>query len=104
MRVGDRLKEYLELQKVSRKDFAEAIGVNYNSLSRMLTEGRSMQTDTIEKVLQYFPNLNARWLITGEGSPELKIVDAVSVANELLASTVIKAHLEEIVIRQLNKK
>lgn len=103
MKVGDRLKEYLELQKVSRKDFAEAIGVNYNSLSRMLTEGRAMQTDTLEKVLKVLPNLNARWLITGEGSPELKIVDTVSITNELLASTVIKEHLEEIVIRQLNK-
>lgn len=103
MSVGERLREYLKLQKVSRKDFAEAIGVNYNSLSRMLTEGRTMQSDTIEKALKYFPNLNARWLITGEGSPELKMIDAASITNELLASAVVKQHLEEIVKRKLEE-
>lgn len=65
--IGFRLKKYLEFKGVSRKDFASDIDIIYSSLNRILNSDRAMNSDTLSKVLDYFPDLNSRWLLTGKG-------------------------------------
>ncbi|WP_353158399.1 helix-turn-helix transcriptional regulator [Myroides odoratus] len=68
--IGSRLRKYLEFKGVSRKDFASDIEIIYSSLNRILNSDRAMNSDTLSKVLEYFPDLNARWFLTGKGPME----------------------------------
>lgn len=68
--IGSRLRKYLEFKGVSRKEFATDIDIIYSSLNRILNSDRAMNSETLGKVLDYFPDLNARWFLTGKGPME----------------------------------
>lgn len=68
--IGLRLKEYLEYKNVARKDFAHSTDIPYASLNHIINSNRNMSSDIMEKVFTYFPELNARWFITGKGPME----------------------------------
>lgn len=64
MTTKERLKEFLSLKKVGRNKFEEALGIASGYMS---SKGVSINSDVIEKSLEYFPDLNPIWLLTGEG-------------------------------------
>lgn len=68
--IGSRLREYLEFKGVKRSLFAEECDIPYNSLTRILNNSRNISSEVIGKIFSYFPDLNARWLITGKGPME----------------------------------
>ncbi len=68
--IGLRLKKYLEYKEVPRNVFCDVIGMKYNSLSRIINGVAAMNSDTLDKIFTYFPNLNSRWFITGKGPME----------------------------------
>ncbi len=71
--IGLRLKEYLEFKEVKRADFAESNDIPYNSLTSILNSKRNMSSEVMEKIFNFFPELNARWLITGKGPMEYTV-------------------------------
>jgi len=71
--IGLRLKEYLEFKGVKRADFAESNDIPYNSLTSILNSKRNMSSEVMEKIFTFFPELNARWLITGKGPMEYTV-------------------------------
>lgn len=68
--IGSRLKEYLDYKGVKRSVFADECNIPYNSLTRILNNSRNVSSEVIGKIFNYFPELNARWLITGKGPME----------------------------------
>ncbi|EKB02372.1 hypothetical protein HMPREF9711_03157 [Myroides odoratimimus CCUG 3837] len=68
--IGLRLKKYLEHKEVPRNIFCDTIGMKYNSLSRIINGSAAMNSDTLDRIFTYFPDLNARWFITGKGPME----------------------------------
>lgn len=71
--IGLRLKKYFEFKDEKRKQFCETVDIPYSSLTQILNGGRNMSSEILDKVLTYFPDLNARWLITGKGPMEYTI-------------------------------
>ena len=71
--IGLRLKKYLEYKEVARIDFCDAIDIKYNSLSRIINGSAAMNSETLNKIFTYFPDLNTRWFITGKGPMEYTI-------------------------------
>lgn len=65
--IGSRLKKVLEARGVSYTEFALKSEIHYNSVTRMLTNDMAMNSKTLSKVFSIFPDLNPRYLITGEG-------------------------------------
>nr|WP_297306366.1 helix-turn-helix transcriptional regulator [uncultured Flavobacterium sp.] len=65
--IGSRLKKVLEARDVSYTEFALKSEIHYNSVTRMLTNDMAMNSKTLSKVFSIFPDLNPRYLITGEG-------------------------------------
>ena len=63
--VQDRLKAFLEHLKISNSEFGRRIGV---SNAYVTSIRKSIQPDKLEKISKEFPNLNIKWLITGEGA------------------------------------
>lgn len=65
--IGSRLKKVLEFKGMSYTEFAIKSEIHYNSVTRMMNSDMAMNSKTLSKVLSIFPDLNTRYLITGEG-------------------------------------
>ncbi len=53
---------------VNSAEFADRIGVQRSAVSHILNGRNYPSAVVLEKMLKAYPNLNARWLITGDGS------------------------------------
>lgn len=65
--VNQRLKQFVERKKLSNKEFANSILVSEVSVSRWFSLIESFPLKHLNTLLLKFPDLNARWLITGDG-------------------------------------
>ena len=65
--MKDRIKKYMEYKNISAGELATLLEVQRSNISHILN-GRNMPGAAfIEKFLISFPDLNARWLLTGIG-------------------------------------
>lgn len=66
--MKDRIKSYMDFKGISAGEFAIALDVQRSNVSHILN-GRNMPGAAfIEKMLLKYPDINARWLLTGVGS------------------------------------
>lgn len=68
MTVNQRITKIYENLQISQYRFAKDTGISTATLNNIVldSEGKPSFT-TIQKILNSYKNLNARWLITGEG-------------------------------------
>ena len=65
--MKDRIKKYMDYKSISAGELATQLEVQRSNISHVLN-GRNMPGAAfIEKLLLSFPDLNARWLLTGAG-------------------------------------
>lgn len=64
--IKSRVIKYLEISGISREEFYRTSGI---AASNFKGEGRKSELggEKIAKILTLYPNLNATWLLTGEG-------------------------------------
>lgn len=78
--MKDRIKKYMDYKSISAGELASMLEVQRSNISHILN-GRNMPGAAfIEKFLLSFPDLNARWLLTGVGDMTTnldKIIDKV---------------------------
>lgn len=66
--INQRLKKFLDSKDFSNQDLRIALGVKTRQqVSNWLTSKEKMPEKHMLTVVRMFPDLNARWLITGEG-------------------------------------
>lgn len=70
--MKDRIIQFLKEKNLSSTKFADTIGVQRSSISHILSGRNKPSFDFIEKMLIAYPDLNAQWLITGNGSMKLE--------------------------------
>lgn len=69
MTINQRLNYLIEkLAYKNVSDFARQIEVNYMTV-KQYSEGRNPNYQTLNQILLAFPEVNAKWLMTGEGNP-----------------------------------
>ncbi|MDA3880480.1 MAG: helix-turn-helix transcriptional regulator [Prolixibacteraceae bacterium] len=66
--MRDRIVEFIEKEGVSAAEFADNIGVQRSSVSHVLNGRNNPGFSFIQKILESYPNLNSRWLLTGNGA------------------------------------
>ncbi len=66
--MKERIRMFIENKGLSPGDLAGILGVQRSNISHILNGRNKPGAVFIEKLLQVFPQLNARWLFTGEGS------------------------------------
>ncbi len=71
--ITSRLKQYAELKGLKVTNIEKEAGFPNSTLSRPFKEGKSIRTDTLEKVLKLksYENIHPFWLITGKGKKEI---------------------------------
>lgn len=77
-KMKDRIKKYMDYKEISAGELANLLEVQRSNISHVLN-GRNMPGALfIEKLLLNFPDLNARWLLTGFGEMLMDSNDSVS--------------------------
>lgn len=80
--MKDRIKNYMEYKGISAGELATLLEVQRSNISHILN-GRNMPgASFIEKFLISFPDLNARWLLTGIG--EMTSVAEIDISDETI--------------------
>ena len=65
MGVKERLIEFIDHKKISRRSFALGIGAS-SSFVNSISKG--IGSEYVERIKDAYPDLNIAWLLTGEGS------------------------------------
>ncbi len=67
MSIIQRIEFLIEIAG-SQTKFAKAIDISVSTIAGLLNRGAQFaRSDTLEAIVKGYPNLNARWLLTGEG-------------------------------------
>jgi phage repressor protein C with HTH and peptisase S24 domain len=65
--IVERLREYLERTRVTVSNAEKMLDISNGALSKPFKSKTTIKTDTLEKFLKYFTDINADWLLTGKG-------------------------------------
>ncbi len=83
MTINDRLSEFYEYlkkgNKLTQKDLAKKLELDAGYLSKVLNNKESIGLTIIEKFINNYSELNADWLMTGEGN---MLKDGIGYVNE----------------------
>ena len=63
--MKERLKMMMEERQMNARQFAEEIGVQPSSISHILTGRNKPSIELIQKLLDRYPDVDVRFLITG---------------------------------------
>jgi transcriptional regulator with XRE-family HTH domain len=79
--INQRFVEFVELNKLRKKEIAVLLGVADTRFKQWEDNTRPISADLIQIICAQFPALNARWLITGEGEMMLTAQEQLNNAN-----------------------
>ena len=65
--MNNRIKEWLDYKKLNASNFADKINVNRSTMSHILSGRNNPSFEFVKKMINVFPDLNIRWLVSGEG-------------------------------------
>ena len=65
----ERLKFLINQKKLSNAELAEKIGIQKSTVSHLLSGRNKPGFDFLNNLAKAYPDINLRWLITGEGEP-----------------------------------
>ncbi len=66
--MEERIKKFMEYKGISPSEFADSIGVQRSNVTHVLKNRNKPSFQFIEKMLQVYPELNAKWLLLGLGN------------------------------------
>lgn len=78
--MRERIVKFIETEGLTAGEFADKIGVQRSSVSHVLNGRNNPGFSFIQKILDTYPEINSRWLLTGVG--DIYDVDAVSKKKE----------------------
>lgn len=65
--MKDRIQKFIDYKNITPGELSDILGVQRSNISHILNGRNKPGAAFIEKFLFSFPNVNARWLFTGEG-------------------------------------
>lgn len=66
--MEERIRKFMDYKGLSASELADSIGVQRSNVSHVLKNRNKPSFQFIEKMLQVYPELNAKWLLLGTGS------------------------------------
>lgn len=81
MKAIERIFQYFNYKEVKHTVVEKKLGMSGGYLMKMYKQKASIGSDSIEKLLSFFPDLNPNWVITGTGGMLLNSADFDSVKS-----------------------
>ena len=75
--MKNRIQQYMDYKSITAGELAVLLDVQRSNISHILNGRNKPGAAFIEKFLLSFPDLNARWLLTGEGEMIEKKISSV---------------------------
>jgi len=69
MTASQRIRHIIKSKNLTIEAFAEQTGTSRGTLNQMFKNDSNPKLPLLEACIELFPDLNARWLITGKGNP-----------------------------------
>lgn len=66
--INQRIEQIISNANITVKEFARIAGVPQTTLNEAATKNKDIRFSLLEKIFAVSDNLNANWLITGQGS------------------------------------
>jgi transcriptional regulator with XRE-family HTH domain len=66
--MKERILKLIEEEKITAAEFADRMGVQRSNVSHILNGRNNPGYSFIQKIIETFPLINSRWLLTGEGN------------------------------------
>ena len=66
--MEERIRKFMEYKGITPSELADSIGVQRSNVTHVLKGRNKPSFQFIEKMLQIYPDLNAKWLMLGTGS------------------------------------
>jgi transcriptional regulator with XRE-family HTH domain len=66
--MEERIRKFIEFKGISPSELADEIGVQRSNVTHVLKARNKPSFQFIEKLLQAYPELNAKWLLLGTGN------------------------------------
>ena len=66
--MEDRLKKFMEYKGISPSELADSIGVQRSNVTHVIKGRNKPSYQFMEKFFQVYPEINAKWFISGEGN------------------------------------
>lgn len=66
--INQRLKEYIEVKKINPPEIYSGTKISRQLWSNFINTSSSIPSEKLGILINKMPELNARWLLTGEGS------------------------------------
>ncbi|HNX55437.1 MAG TPA: helix-turn-helix transcriptional regulator [Prolixibacteraceae bacterium] len=66
--MEERIKKFMDYKGLSPSELADSIGVQRSNVTHVLKNRNKPSFQFIEKMLQVYPELNAKWLLLGVGT------------------------------------
>ncbi len=63
-----RIKKYIEYKGITVSAMERDAGMSNGSLASQLKNNKTIGVDKLENILKAFPEINAAWLLTGQGT------------------------------------
>lgn len=95
--VVERLKEYLSVKGITVSKAESMIKVSNGTLSKPFKKGTTIKTDTLEKFLNYFTDLNAAWLFSDNENVEMEIGYDVEANNNIVTEPTKESFIPKVV-------
>lgn len=67
MSINTRVSKARKILKLTQQEFADVMNISRQSVNNIENNKHVPGSDLIAKILDKFPEINARWLLTGEG-------------------------------------
>ncbi len=68
MTIRERIKYLFEEKNISQAQIARDLNISRVTVNKWISTENAFGIESVRKLLTYFPDLNARWLILGEGN------------------------------------
>ena len=82
--LSTRIKHLISLKELNISRFEKLIGVANNTIGTFIRRDATVSSDIIQKILRTFPDLNAEWLLTGQGEMLRSVEDQESDVLDLV--------------------
>lgn len=93
--MEDRIRKFMEYKGISPSELADSIGVQRSNVTHVLKSRNKPSFQFIEKMLQVYPELNAKWLLLGTGSMIETPVKNRTLFDQLTETKTVENHKDD---------